>query len=556
MRTRTPLAISFGSATLLCAALVVGPAAPVGANVSTTESTMSIEDILRALDSVPGSETSTPTTTESTAGSTAPTTPDTASTTPGTTATSTPGSTPGAGGDFNWQPIGSRDGLEEGTLKVPLDYTKPDGPTVSLYVVRHKAGDPAKKIGTLLVNPGGPGFGGTFLALQAEFVYSQKLLDAFDIVAWDPRGTGKSEPHIDCIESDEYDKYYANVDITPQDQAGKDKIRDMAKAYAQSCEKKNAELIQFVGTNNSARDMNAIREALGEKKISYFGFSYGSELGGTWATMFPQTVRAAVLDGAADPTADPLTRSIQQNKGFEGTLHAFLADCAKDPSCEFYHDGKTEEAFDALMAKLDASPIPSRPGRPDVDHGVALGGVVQAMYSQTYWPQLRRALADAEKGDGSGLLDLFDAYFQRQMDGTYTNDLEAFQTIHCMDQAERTDAAKEDADAAKVHEAAPRLAPGTAGGYFCSFFPKSADPRAAITGKGAGPIVVVGTTGDPATPLESSRNMAKALEDGRLVVVTADKHTGYDVNQCSRDTVDDYLLDPAANAPKNETECK
>ncbi|MEI7755712.1 MAG: alpha/beta hydrolase, partial [Actinomycetota bacterium] len=168
--------------------------------------------------------------------------------------------------------------------------------------------------------------------------------------------------------------------------------------------------------------------------------------------------------------------------------------------------------------------------------------VAEAMYSETSWPDLEAALADAIRGDGSGVLDLYDAYFQRHNDGTYDDSLEAFQTISCMDAAERLTVAEEDASAASFIAAAPRFAPGTTGSYFCTFYPPAQDPRVTITGKGAGPVLVVGTTGDPATPLSSTENMAKALEQGVLLVVTADQHTGYSVNQCSLNAVDNYLL--------------
>lgn len=444
---------------------------------------------------------------------------------------------------------------QEGHLKVPLDYTKPDGEAIDLYLVRYLAQNQDQKIGTLLVNPGGPGFGGTVLAHSAPMIYGQDLLERFDILGWDPRGTGQSEPAIDCIDSDEYDTYFAEVDITPDDAAAKKKLEDLAKKFADACATKNAEIIQHIGTNNTARDMDSIRRALGEDKISYFGFSYGSELGATWATLFPGTVRAAVLDGATDPNADLNEGSLQQSMGFEASLDTFLKQCSADRSCAFYNDGDAAKAFDKLMEDLDAKPIPTVSGRPPANRQVALGGVVQAMYSDRYWPQLEQALADAQRGAGAGLLDLFDQYFQRQADGSYTNDLEAFQTITCMDAAERPTVAEDDADAVAVHKVAPRLAPGEAGSYFCTFYPKSSDPRVAITGKGAGPILVMGTTGDPATPLSSTEAMAKSLEDGRLVIVNAEQHTGYDVNRCSKSTIDNYLIDPINNAPETGTKC-
>ncbi len=462
--------------------------------------------------------------------------------------------TNGTGGpaDFEWLDFGSDGTVQTGHLEVPINYDDPSQGTFDLYVARHLA-DPAKRIGSLLVNPGGPGFGGSDFAIYADQIYGKALLDRFDIIGWDPRGTGLTTPAIDC--TDDYDHFYASLDVTPDNATERQAIADTAKEFADDCATKNADIIDFVGTNNSARDMDSIRRALGEATISYFGFSYGSALGATWTTLFAETVRAAVLDGAADPTADPSELSLQQSVGFENSLTTFLAQCSDDTTCEFHSDGDAEGAFDALMTAVDNDPVPSESGRPDVNLQVALSAVAQAMYSDQRWPQLAKALAEAQKGDGRGLLVLYDEYFKRSADGTYQNSLEAFQTIFCMDTAERLTVAQEDATAPDFNAAAPRLSPGTTGSYFCTFFPTTTDPRVVITGKGAGPILVMGTTGDSATPLSGTRVMANSLEDGRLVVVTGNQHTGYGVNACSSDTIEQYLIDPAKNAPTDGAEC-
>jgi pimeloyl-ACP methyl ester carboxylesterase len=481
------------------------------------------------------------------ASGTQPTGTDTAGTDP----TGSNGTTPdGSAGEIDWEPFG--DGVETGSLVVPIDYQNPDAGTFDLYVARHLAMKPDERIGSLLVNPGGPGFGGSDFAVYAEQIYSQTLLDHFDIVGWDPRGTGLTTPAVDCV--DDYDRYYASADITPDDDAEKQQIVDLAQEFQDACAEQNADIIEFVGTNNSARDMDSIRRALGEETISYFGFSYGSELGATWTTLFPDTVRAAVLDGAADPTADFVTSGLQQTAGFEQSLNTFLARCSANAECVFNNGGAAEEAFDALMQSLDDNPIPSEPDRPNVTRGVALNGVAQAMYSEELWPQLEEALADAQAGDGAGLLALHDSYFQRQADGGYDNSLEAFQTISCMDTEARPTVAEDDATAPQFTAVAPRFSPGTTGSYFCTFYPQANDPRVAVTGAGAGPILVVGTTGDPATPLSSTEAMAKALEQGVLLVVVADQHTGYGVNQCSYDVVDGYLVD--LTVPESGKRCE
>lgn len=445
------------------------------------------------------------------------------------------------------------DDVDVATLDVPVDYAAPDGSTIELFMAKFNAIDQDRRIGTLFINPGGPGFGGSDYAFFASQVFDQELLERFDIIGWDPRGTGLSEPAIDCI--DDYDRYFFEIDSTPESDAEHQQLVDIAAEFADECVANNPEIIDFVGTNNSARDIDTIRRALGEDTVSYFGFSYGSELGGAWATLFPDTVRAAVLDGAADPNADALESSLQQVAGFEASLDTFLAQCSERDSCAFHNDGDAEGAFDSLMERLDADPIPSDHGRPPVNRDVATTGVIQAMYSESYWPVLEESLAAAASGDGSGLLEFADSYYQRAPDGTYGNELEAFQVISCADTTERKSVAETDAENERYTEVAPRLVPDDgAGGYFCTFFPPANDPRVDIDGAGAGPIVVIGTTGDPATPFESTVRMSNTLEDGRLVIVEADRHTGYGVNRCVVEVVNRYLID--LEPPDDETECR
>jgi pimeloyl-ACP methyl ester carboxylesterase len=454
---------------------------------------------------------------------------------------------------FGWTRFGGP-GVEIGTFTAPVDYNDPSKGKMELNIARHLAEVPSERIGSLLVNPGGPGFGGTDFALFAEQNFGQKLLDHFDIVAWDPRGTGFSEPAIDCI--DDYDHFYATGDITPDDSAERQQLIDLAREFTTDCIEKNADFYQYVGTNNSARDMDAIRAALGEATISYLGFSYGSELGATWATLFPSTVRAAVFDGAVDPRADATDSGLQQLKGFEDSLTAFFASCSADAKCPFNNDGDAAGAFDRLMQSVDESPVPTVDGRPPVTQEVALSAVGQAMYSQTTWPQLALALSDAQNGDGKGLLKLYDQYYVRRDDGTYANALEAFRVISCMDTTERLTVEEDDAEVPRAQAVAPRFAISTVGDYACTFFPPSIDPRIEITGAGAGPIVVVGTTGDPATPLEGTRKMAESLEQGRLVTVVGNQHTGYGLNACSTAAVEDYLIDPAGHLPVKGLRCE
>lgn len=436
---------------------------------------------------------------------------------------------------------------ECGQLAVPFDYDDPNVGSFTLFLTRLPATDGANKIGSMLVNPGGPGFGGSSVAKDAQYYFSSELLDRFDIIGWDPRGTGKSTPAINCI--DEYDEYFG-IDSTPETPDEKQAIIDASQKLNDECVKRSGEILPYISTQATARDMDSIRRALGEEKITYFGFSYGSELGATWATMFPKTVRAAVLDGASDPNATSLDQGLAQAKGFEKQLDAFLANCSKRVSCAFHSNGDAAAALDELIIEIDKAPIVVEANRTPVTQGVMYTALAQAMYSDSLWPQLERALADAVDGDGAGLLGLYDEYYQRNPGGTYGNELEAFLAISCLDDPGPTSVAAVDEQIPVFIKAAKRFGASFAYGYSCALWPVPPVKRLEITGKGAGPIIVIGTTGDPATPIESSRKAAKALEGGVFLTVTAEQHTGYGLNPCVVSTVDRYLIDlkvPPAN---------
>ena len=435
-------------------------------------------------------------------------------------------------------------------LEVPYDYEDPAIGSFSLFVKKRSVEDPAKRIGSLLVNPGGPGFGGSSLADDAYYYFSSDLLERFDIIAWDPRGTGESTPAVDCV--DTYDEYFG-LDSPPDNDEEIQALIDASQQFNDECLARSGEILPYISTEASARDMNSIRLALGEDKISYLGFSYGSELGATWTTLFPDTVRAAVLDGAVDPDSNSTDEGKSQAKGFEQQLTAFLDQCSARVSCKFHNKGNAEAAFDKLIADLDTNPLVVSSDRTPVTQGVAYTAIAQAMYSDFYWPQLEAALKSAQLGDGSGLLSLYDQYFQRQDDGTYGNELEAFLSISCLDDPGATSVEEVNSKVDEFVAIAPRLGANFAYGYSCALWPIPPAPRVEITGKGAGPIVVVGTTGDAATPLESTRKMAKKLEQGILIVVSANQHTGYGANACVTKAVDGYLIDLVV--PQNELTC-
>ena len=441
--------------------------------------------------------------------------------------------------------------VECGNIEVPFDYADPEQGSFVLYVKKHNASKPATRIGSMMVNPGGPGFGGSSLADDAQYYFSQDLIDNFDIIAWDPRGTGESTPAINCV--DTYDKYFG-LDSPPETPDEKQALIDASQAFNDKCAENSGTILPYISTKASAQDINSLRLALGEEKITFFGFSYGSELGTTWATMFPETVRAIVVDGAVDPNASSTEEGMNQAKGFEGQLATFLKQCSEKTTCEFHNGGKAEAAFDKLVLDLDAKPLEVSKDRTPVTQGVLFTAVAQAMYSDYYWPQLSEALSAAQNGDGKGILQLYDDYYQRKEDGTYGNELEAFLAISCLDDPGATSTKDVDSHIEEFIAAAPRLGGNFAYGYSCALWPVKQAAKVTITGKGAGPIVVVGTTGDPATPLDSTRKMALGLEQGILIVVDANQHTGYGANNCVVKAVDDYLI--KLIVPANETTCK
>ena len=441
--------------------------------------------------------------------------------------------------------------MECGSIEVPFDYTDPEQGSFVLFVKKHNAASPADRIGSMMVNPGGPGFGGSSLADDAQYYFSQDLVDHFDIIAWDPRGTGESTPTVNCV--DTFDEYFG-LDSPPETPEEKQALIDASQAFNDKCAENSGTILPYISTMASAQDINSLRLALGEEKVSFFGFSYGSELGTTWATMFPETVRAIVVDGAVDPNASSIQEGMNQAKGFEGQLATFLKQCSEKTTCAFHNGGKAEAAFDKLVLDIDTTPLEVTKDRTLVTQGVLFTAVAQAMYSDYYWPQLSEALSAAQGGDGKGILQLYDDYYQRKDDGTYGNELEAFLAISCLDDPGATSTEEVDSHIEDFIAAAPRLGGNFAYGYSCALWPVKQAGKVTITGKGAGPIVVVGTTGDAATPLESTRKMAQGLEQGILIVVDANQHTGYGTNSCVVKAVDDYLI--KLTIPANETTCK
>jgi pimeloyl-ACP methyl ester carboxylesterase len=447
-------------------------------------------------------------------------------------------------------------------LEVPLDYDAPDGRTAELGVLRRKAEtkDPGQRIGSLVVNPGGPGVSG-MSAVPALFGEeggaARGLARRFDLVGLDPRGVGASTPAIDCLTDSERDAERADVDVDPSP-AGVSATEQENRDYAQHCTQRvGADVLAHMGTREAARDLDVLRAALGDAKLTYLGYSYGTRLGSTYAEDFPQNVRALVLDGALDPNQSTIDRSVAQAAGFQAAFDAFAAECTGRKGCPLGPDrGQAVARFQALIRPLIDRPLPV--GNRRLSYTDAITGVVQALYDSSSWPALAQGLSSLAKGDGTLLLVLADIYEDRQPDGTYGNSLEAFEAISCVDEQRITDPAAIADGAARELAAAPYKDAGrgpVAARDKCAFWPvppTSTPHRPQVAG--LPPVVVVSTTGDPATPYPAGVDLAAAL-GGTLLRVEGDRHGAVLAgNACVDDAVSAYLVD--LTVPAGGTACR
>ena len=431
-------------------------------------------------------------------------------------------------------------GLECTTFEVPYDYENPSIGTFRLPVTRRLANNLSERIGTLLINPGGPGAAALDYVAYADQVFSNSIVDRFDIVAWDPRGVGQSDPHIDCVDS--MDDYFG-LDPSPDDESETQLLTSGAEAFATACMTRSGEFLPYVSTMNTASDMDVLRRALNEEQISYLGFSYGTSLGATWATLFPETVRAAVLDAAVDPTTGYVDGLLLQAGGFESSLNAFLTKC-NTSQCSFMKIGESaEDAFDRILLSLDQNPIANENDRTFTNQGVAQTGIAGALYGDYQWPQLESALSAADLGDGQALLLLFDEYFSRDSSGLTDDSLDAYFGISCLDRDEPITPDQVLNLKSGLQDIAPRLGAGWIQEMLiCANWQVEPQGGINVSANTEHRIVVVGSTGDAATPLEGTRNMVTALGRARLVISPLEQHTTYGSDVCVTKIVDDYLL--------------
>lgn len=455
-----------------------------------------------------------------------------------------------AGEAVQWSTCQSSDRLPAnaqcGSIPVPVDYAKPDGDTAHIALIRFPAN--GEKIGSLVINPGGPGESGIEAAANLLDLMPRAVRQHFDLVGFDPRGVGASTPALWCNSDADNDAERADpqVDYSPP---GIAHIEDTAKQFVQRCvDKMGVEFLANVGTASVARDLDRIRAALGDEKLTYLGYSYGTRIGSAYAEAFPDKVRAMILDGAVDPMADPIQSNIDQAAGFQKAFDDYAADCAKHRDCPLGTDpAKAVDVYKSLVDPLVDKPARTADPR-GLSYGDAITGTITALYSPSIWKHLTDGLAELAKGRGDTLLVLADSYMGRDKNGHYTNATDALIGINCVDEPPITDRAKVIEQDRREREVAPFLSYGEFTGdapmSTCAFWPvpPTSTPHE-LSVEGLPPTLVVSTTHDPATPYQAGVDLAKQL-GGRLLTYDGTQHTVvFEGNKCVDDYATKYLVD-------------
>jgi pimeloyl-ACP methyl ester carboxylesterase len=423
-------------------------------------------------------------------------------------------------------------------MLVPVDYSRPNAATMRVAVTRKPASGARR--GALIVNPGGPGASGIDYAQGSTETFAG-VTSHFDLVSFDPRGVGGSRP-VRCVSSADLDAFI-HGDPTPDDAQEHADLVAASKKFANACFARNGSYLEHVGTIDAARDMDVLRAVLGDRKLTFYGASYGTYLGAKYAQLFPHRIRAMVLDGALDPRQPTLAENRVQANGFETDLRDFLAFCARSGKCPF---GSTtddaERGLDDLVARIDAHPLPV--GNRSLGPGEFFEGLALGLYSPSYWSALAVALRQARDGSGGYLLQFSDALTDRHSNGSYSNLIESNLAINCIDRPSPRDVAAYDKAARTFSKGSPHFGTAIAYGSLpCAYWRVPPIEQAhAVTAAGAPPIVVIGTTRDPATPYVWAQALARQLSSGVLVTYDGDGHTAYQRgNSCISGAVNGYL---------------
>ncbi|HET7467430.1 MAG TPA: alpha/beta hydrolase [Candidatus Dormibacteraeota bacterium] len=448
-----------------------------------------------------------------------------------------PPSTPKAD-KIAWSSCGG--GFQCGSLTVPLDYSNPNGDTIKIALIRKPATDSAHRIGSLLTNPGGPGASGIdYLKSSASSL--RNLNVRFDLIGFDPRGTGQSSP-IRCLTGPQEDAFNA-LDSVLDDPVEKAAAIQADKDFVAGCQQMSGKLLPYVDTPSVARDMDRIRAALGDTKLSYLGFSYGSFLGEWYAHLFPSHVRALALDGVLDPALPANDFLLQQIKGLQSNLDAFAADCKTKSTCQLGRSGDPVSKMVNLLNQLDNHPM--QVGGRQLTRALALYGIGVTLYDQTTWPYLDQAVSTALAGNGQLLLRFSDVYLGRQADGSYDTETDSNIAINCLDHQVPTDIASYDALGPSFAAASPVF--GAAfqyGNLICAYWPVPAKvPPGALSVDGSPPILLVGGLDDPITPYAWAQGAAKEMKDSVLLTRRGYGHTSYGSSTCAQAATDAYLLE-------------
>lgn len=446
-----------------------------------------------------------------------------------------------------WSPC--QDGLQCGSLAVPLDYFRPDSPTIEIAVARHPAEDPGADDGAVVINPGGPGGSGIDDLPSELSVLTSGLLEHFDIVSFDPRGVDRSDP-VTCGETGSTSVPQGLLpDPVPMTASAQQAVLAGDQAYADACQKASGSLLPYVGTADAARDLDRLRAALGQAQLAYIGHSYGTLLGLTYAQMFPTHVRAMVLDGVIDPALSAEQMVTDQAVGFENVLQQFFTWC-RTSGCPWQEGGDPLQALLDLASRLRGSPLPAGGGR-QAGEGELYTAVLSALYNTSGWSQLGSALAQAEAGDGSQLLAMTDAYDSENG----PNSVDAENAITCLDHPAPTRSSVYPQMAAQAAAAAPFFGPMFVWGLLqCAAWPvPPTRTPAAVRATGAPPILLVSSSGDPATPHAWAQAVDSELARAALVTWQGDNHVAYYYSPCVRAIDQAYLLD--GTLPADGTVC-
>ncbi|HET6964688.1 MAG TPA: alpha/beta hydrolase [Acidimicrobiales bacterium] len=438
-------------------------------------------------------------------------------------------------------------GYQCATIQVPRNPRDPSaGGTIGLALDRRPAS--GQKIGSLLINPGGPGASGVDFLPQMITILPKTVLQHFDVVGFDPPGVGRSAPIV-CLDGPGLDRYF-HQDPAPPTAAGVADAIAEDRVFAQGCQQRSGAELPYVSTVDAAMDMDVMRRDLGDAKLTYLGFSYGTFLGATYAGLFPNRIRAMVLDGAMDPSIPVLQSLDQQSAAFDDDLKSAVSSCASSPTCPWKPGPNGVQAFQRLVQQVRVNPLPVDGSSRVVGPAELLYGVAATLYSTTTWGDLDQALAQAESGNGTDVMELFDEYTGRSRNGQYTNEFEANAAVNCLDAPAPSIGAIQ-AHAPVSQSVAPVFGLADLYSEFgCAVWPVPATGAPApIHAAGSPPIVVVGTTGDPATPYQEAQSLASQLDHGVLLTRLGEGHTGYGFSSCVRNYVDAYLINlqvPAA----------